>query len=741
MKFLYFLLFLFSFVGTSILAQKQVDTIHYTVAQAEGFYSIQRKFGISREELIFHNPDAKDGLKLGQKLVIPLLKEKEAGTDVVDYIEHTILPKETLYGLSVKYQVTQEAIRKANAGLGVDLRIGELIKIPNVNQIRQGSDLVKVHHVQAKETIYGLCKRYGISQEELLRLNPGLLTEGLKAGSVIRLQEGEAAEGQGRAIKDLPTGGIEHSSSQAKPINKVPPREVSDFFVHRVSKGESLYGLSKYYGVSQLEVRTLNKSVNFDDLGVGDEIYIPKTAANESLMTAPKSFFYYYVPKKIKLNDLAQIFGLDPSAIKAINPGVKRKIKENTLIKIPLQVYVKEEHVVEKRQELTEDVDLTKPELVETDMSHIFKRKRKKLDQIHVALLLPFYAVEDEQTSRQAYTSDLFIEFYAGVKMALDSLRNTGIDVYVHCFDTKHGTSELAYLLDGGVLRKMNLIIGPAYPSQLPMLADYAQKHKIMTVLPFKTTEPVSNNNPYLVELNRCSDFWSEPGNIDWESWLPSGVLYVLSDEKLDSENAAPLDLARLQASIDAYNTEKGENKVRMRSIDINDLSLQGGGQHALFIIPSLNQAVLSSIMPHLHRKVKQANIHARVLGYPEWQSFRSLDMDMLHDLNLTLYTPVFLDYEADHSREFLKNYREKYYTEPKPQYPYFGVYGYDVFNFFVHALDQDGKFFDQFLADFSVSMVASDFELERPQLWSGFINKGFVVIHYTPSFEMKVLN
>ena len=44
----------------------------YTVADGESLYGVSRKTGVSQEDIIKFNNKAKDGVKKGQKLLIPL---------------------------------------------------------------------------------------------------------------------------------------------------------------------------------------------------------------------------------------------------------------------------------------------------------------------------------------------------------------------------------------------------------------------------------------------------------------------------------------------------------------------------------------------------------------------------------------------------------------------------------------------------------------------------------------------
>ncbi len=383
-------------------------------------------------------------------------------------------------------------------------------------------------------------------------------------------------------------------------------------------------------------------------------------------------------------------------------------------------------------------------EETEFGMSTIFKRKKKPLDVIDIALLLPFDIPEEDETEsvKTNKTSELFIEFYAGAKLAAMQLMEAGVDIRLHCFDTPKGLDEMAKILDKPEMRDMHLIVGPAYISQLPMLADFAKRNKIMTVLPFKVRDRAIYSNPYLIELNDNHDFWSEEANFTIDSWMNSGAIYVLDQDKIVDSKKRTLDYALLENKVRLHNEKFPETRVSLERVNIADLQLNKGqaNKKAIFIIPSLSQAVVSSVIPQLHIKVKRSGLNAMLVGCPEWQAFSSLDLDMLHDLNLSFYTPLYVDYTADRTSVFLEQFRESFFTEPDAGYPYFGVYGYDIIQFFGNALSEHGKYFQEFLENCAYPQIGAQFRFRRPELWSGFVNTGFFHIRYTPDYEVEII-
>ena len=95
----------------------------HTVERGQTVYSISVMYNVSTDEIYRLNPESQKVIRIGDTLKIP----QESGS----YIYHTIQPKETLYALSQKYHMKGEDIIAANPGLSVEtFLIGKIIRIP-----------------------------------------------------------------------------------------------------------------------------------------------------------------------------------------------------------------------------------------------------------------------------------------------------------------------------------------------------------------------------------------------------------------------------------------------------------------------------------------------------------------------------------------------------------------------------------------------------------------------------------
>ena len=94
-------------------------------------------------------------------------------------ITHKVEPKETLFGIEKKYGVSDEALKKANPDLEkLGLQIGQTLVIPSSSEAKtivSTPEKVVYHEVLPKETKYSIAKTYGITIEELERKNPEII--------------------------------------------------------------------------------------------------------------------------------------------------------------------------------------------------------------------------------------------------------------------------------------------------------------------------------------------------------------------------------------------------------------------------------------------------------------------------------------------------------------------------------------------------------------------------------------
>ncbi len=261
MKYLFLIVIFFQVISISAFSQEYK---YHTVESGETVYSIAKSYNIEEEDIYKYNPDAREGLDISAKLVIPLSKKKleePVKKSEVSFKTHKVKPKETLYGISKEYEISIDEIKRYNKELySRELRKGEEIRIPQngmekapaAKERRTKTDIqsqitdTREHVVLPKETKYGIARKYGLTVKELEALNPKVET--LHPGTMLRVG--------------------------TKVIDDTVILTDEELQFYEVKAKETLYSLSDRFEVSQDSLITLNPALK-EGLKTGMVLKVP----------------------------------------------------------------------------------------------------------------------------------------------------------------------------------------------------------------------------------------------------------------------------------------------------------------------------------------------------------------------------------------------------------------------------------------------------------------------------------
>jgi len=136
-----------------------------------------------------------------------------------EFIVHHVKQGETVYGIAKKYEVPQDTILAYNTTAKSGIKVDQVLKFPSKNGMKQNntntntnqnnhSEYIK-HTVKQGETLYGIAKKYGVSVEEIEKLNPQV-KNGLKTEDVLLIPAKKTEEN---------TNGNTHNNNNNKEEN------------------------------------------------------------------------------------------------------------------------------------------------------------------------------------------------------------------------------------------------------------------------------------------------------------------------------------------------------------------------------------------------------------------------------------------------------------------------------------------------------------------------------------------
>lgn len=119
---------------------------------------------------------------------------KKNDVQAVNYAKHQVTAKETLFSIARQYNVSVKDLDELNGDALKDgLKIGQEILLPNKKktisgQVRVINNETQFHEVQPKETKYSISKKYGITIEQLEMQNPEIIN-GLVVGTKLAINK------------------------------------------------------------------------------------------------------------------------------------------------------------------------------------------------------------------------------------------------------------------------------------------------------------------------------------------------------------------------------------------------------------------------------------------------------------------------------------------------------------------------------------------------------------------------
>ncbi len=591
-----------------------------------------------------------------------------------------------------------------------------------------GGKIYYVHVVKKDETLYSIAKAYNVTVNDITSINPGALVE-IKPEQALRIPEPTVHPAEAEIKKE--DGQV----------------------LHIVAQGQTLYSISKIYGVSVADIETLNPEVKIDSLQINQVLKIPSAAKPEEQVKEQPSntgFILHKVEEKETMYSLSKKFNITIEQITGANENVaKEGLKIGQKIKIPLVTNAPKEKT-DSLPKIEDKALKQKPAHINCDSAIELKEKT-----VNISLLLPLFSsgtyTSDEnteetqnedkpqvkQTEEFNPVSVNFIEFYQGILTGLESIKRKGIQVNLHVYDTEKGVSKLEGILKDPDFQKSDIIIGPVYTDQLKIVSEFSVKNKIFIISPVSANDDLLNKNPFLFQINPGLHKEME-ANIDLiEPDTSKNIIVVYSSS---------VQYADQQADFKAILKNKIKDplcRVKEFTVFENDFSAVKSEIDSLrdnvVISPVTDEIFVTDLLGTLESKLVYCN--ESIIGMLEWNHYSGIDLNYLCDLEFSYNTPFYIDFEKDNVKEFLKNFRLLFGKEPvkKSKYGFnYGMLGHDVAVYFGSAYLRYGKNFAQNLACIKRDFLTTPFEFAKTSYQGGYINTYLLSIKYSKDYKIE---
>jgi LysM repeat protein len=647
------------------------------VKQGQTLYSLSKVYNVSTEEIERLNPEAKNGLKVGLVLGIPVrpvqVMDEEEPQPELDDIVPELDSDEDEFELETEIEQEHVAVEpepelEEDEETPVEVEPEPVVEQTNVaetpvveepqsenNAFFDGTTRI----VQQGEDLYDIAKEFGIDLADFKAINSGLTNEP-KAGTRI-------------IIPNV--------------LNE------NNYLVHSCERNERVSSLLKRWKVDENSFRTKN-------ISVGSHVFVNQVVL---IPIQPITDFYWLRQTSTEVVDVID------------NPVEPDTDHKDVQLSFDFE---------------TDDI----PDCVAAP-ENASKRYRVALMVPLYLYDIANIPVSKEKANKAKKSRSLsFLQFYEGFMIAAETMEKQGMKLDLTVIDVTENVSSAEKALSQIENKDWDLIVGPFFGKSFEVIEEYAKAHGIAVVNPLSTRKSVIEDSPNVVKAkagdigmiltisnlvkNHYSDanvfIVSREKDTDtvFLNQLEHHLNYAVNDEvtvsgdeflqfarneserlEMGSHMVPTIDVEGQVYSTRDFQNDATKNVVLANSVkrypysEIAKVKSQLSGVRDNVIIAYGEENVFATQM--LNSLTKSADrFPITLVCAPDWQKHEKLLVDNLLKMNAIFISDFFVDYNDDAAKRFVLRFRQKYVTEPQ-QYAF---EGYDVGCYFLNVLMQYGS-------------------------------------------------
>ena len=599
------------------------------------------------------------------------------------------------------------------------------VKVSNQTQILNNKEYY-VHIVEQGQTVFSIARAYGLKYyDAVIKTDIHLM----KVGDTVWLPKNEQSVAAVMA----------NANAVASPSNRV--------HYIKIEAGQTLYGLSREYGVTVDQIIDANPELRTEQLKAGQMLKIPpKVTENGERKTenvAREAEAQRQAEQKAReeqaraeaqrqaeqkaREERARIEAQRQAEQKAREEQAraetaKKQAADNAKRDAAVQPTVSVENIdnpdasaAPMRRpvvnpypfaEVPQEFPLTQAPYYNFSTVSSFNyqvRDRQNVSRLFVTVIMPLNLsrmneistskFDIEQRGKKEYKVFEFIQFYEGILMALEELQNNGVDVVLNVVDlTSDKDEDVVAAFNSHNVANSDFVVALLVKKPFAKLAELAKQHQVFVINPFSSRVEVVKDNPYVVKCMPSIE-GTVKGMLDIVAKRHrGGNLYVLHSNNKSAATDEKEFHDELQRQLEARK-------------DIKYTFFDWSANAKL--VPTLKTTNDNVIISIFDQDKNKNTVYSTTLlnrlsainkNVPELMTttnylteYPNVDFEQLQHLNYTTVTMGYLDYNNLKHKKFIDTYKDKFRTEPNTLYA--GV-AHDIMLYFCTALWTQGAEF-----------------------------------------------
>ncbi|MGS0748180.1 LysM peptidoglycan-binding domain-containing protein [Halpernia sp. GG3] len=634
----------FLFLSGLLLSLSAIAQKTHVVVKGDNPYNISKKYGITLDQLYKLNPQAKTILSLGEVLKID---ENSTQTTVKNSAVSNktsgkiiLQPKQTIYGITKQYHISEAELRVLNVDLDNNMKIGDEVILPSnlISKYARNQPLASAektfvklqeipkevvennsansYTVESKDNYYRITRKFNLTQKELFALNPQLEQNGLKPGDqvIVKVSAQKTANVDAKSTKETAKIEVENAPSNTD----VSSLNVDEFVTYIVQKDDTVFGILNKFGIT-----------------------------------------------------LDQLISLNPSLSEGLKSGMILKIKK-------LQPGY----------------------------------EKKSGDALNVVLMLPFGFDTNDSKYR-----NLSLDFLTGAKLAIERNVKAGQKLDIKIIDAGNEKSFKNSLTQINP-DNTDLIIGPFFKSSVLEVLNFVKKQNIPVIAPFANSSDLYDfSNLIIIETN--DNIYADRVAKEVTDIFSDQKIYIVADkDKIQANYIKSI----LEKNIKSSNVVIVNSSAEI-SADKNMMTGQSAPIIAILATDDENEGAKFA--------AKMIDISKENTGNKAFSMYYNSSFDKFSDdlsqVNLVYLMDRKINMDGPFEKEVLADYKKKYCKTPSK----YSVIGFDVVNDILSRENKKGEVFK--LINKVQTQLATKFEFVRARENGAYQNTGYRVVRLLP--------
>ncbi len=565
-----------------------------------------------------------------------------------------------------------------------------------------------IHSVSKGQTLYSISKVYNVSVDELFTINPET-KNGLSINQLIKIPVKKPVDTQTDLSSDVTS-----SPSDSNTIK------------HIVKSSETLFSIARNYKITTADILKTNQGLS-ERILPGQTILIPVSKDDIIIRNdiSEENFFIHTVKNKETLYSIAKSYLVSIEEIIEMNPGLNEKIKKGQSIRIP----VKEKKAIPEIIYVPATDTL---KLIKQRFSDSYCNSPVLSDIYEIAFIMPLYLdrayevkIPETENEPRNFKSLSFIEFYEGAMLAVDTMKNQGMNLKFYVYDDVNDSTTTSQLLKKPEFQDVDLFIGPFFRRSFNLVQNFAVTKNINIVNPLSPKQIIIKNNQNVFKVvSSNTTQYSKLAEYLSQVYPKANIIIVNNNNNKNSIGESKNFRDKMtNLYVKAGRTDSAVKLVQYFNTGFKSVTdnLKTDCDNIVITLAT-GEIFYTSYIRNLRNYADNFNI--TLFSPSNIIKYESLELEYLQDLNINIFSSNFVDYSKQEVKAFVNSFRNAYHTEPE----YYAYAGYDITLYFLNALQKYGRDFHNCVNTVNYKGLQTKFSFKILNDESGFENNSLSI-------------